>query len=245
MIICGACCACKCVCGKCDLPSCNGECLPGGCTCHCDITDPGEGEGGSGNFRFVIEGSVELPDLPEFTFPEFNFNFTIREVPPLEKLEDFTFERPEYETLEGFELPRGRFAPYDFGEEEENDVKKSELTYFERTGDYGIRLKFDAVFNDLTKAIGSHLPVDFARRFYEATSSGRSAADLPLKFGFNFTLFEGQPYAVSVRTPEFNLADYFEKARKHDFVPVMRALLLVLLCLYFVLEMFNLVFRIS
>jgi len=80
--------------------------------------------------------------------------------------------------------------------EGEGEKEKSELNYFDRTGDFTVSLKFENVFNDLLDAVGAHLPVDFARQLYQSMQGGVSAAELPLKFRFNFTLFEGQSYAV-------------------------------------------------
>jgi len=168
-----------------------------------------------------------------------------RHLPPLFDPGQFSFDAVEHDLLEGFEFPQVTFTPFDFGDVGGGEVEQSHLRYFERTGDYTFRLNFGAVFNDLLSAMGTHLPVDFVRNFHETTQRGVSAADLPLRFRFDFTIFEGRPYAVPVRTPVFDLTEHLEAARQHWFVPVMRALLLVLICVHFILSMFNIVFRIS
>jgi hypothetical protein len=79
---------------------------------------------------------------------------------------------------------------------------------------------------------------------YETTQGGITSADVPLKFKFDFTLFEGQSYVVHLRTPELDLGGHIESARQLPIVPLMRMLLLALMCLCFVVGMFNLVFKI-
>ena len=119
------------------------------------------------------------------------------------------------------------------------------MKYFERTGDFTASLKFKEVFEDLLEAVGTHLPVDFVNRFYEETQKDLTAEPLPLKFRFDFELFEGQSYSVPVRTDEFDIGTKLDEVRQHDWVPMMRAFLLIFACLFFVMGIFNLVFKVS
>ena len=173
--------------------------------------------------------------------------FSIPDFASLGSFGDLSFDGTvtpfEGKTLPGESAGSKEFEPYDFDDGEKEDSEKSDLKYFERTGDFTVSLKFKEVFEGLLDAVGTHLPVDFVKRFQEATESGATAATIPLKFKFDFTLPFGQSN-FPISTPEFDLGYYFENVRQHEFVLVMRALFLVLVCLYFVFEMFQLVFQI-
>ena len=273
---CGACCMCNCTClswsAEACLTVCRHDCWkchgtgnhePGTsscCECHCAPWEPEHSDddhgGGDGNkipdgFELVIENAPPFPYLPAITLPPLNTSIPYSNLPALPRLGDISFDST-VTPFSGKDFPASNteskaFESHEFGEGAERP-ERVQLYYFERTGDWTVKLIYEMLLSDLMEAAFSEIPYLFLMQYRDAVCDlyGANSVQpfLPLKFKFDFILFEGTSYAVPFRTPEFDLGSRIEEVRQQPFIPIMRAILLVLLSLYYVLEIFELFFRI-
>ncbi len=218
---CGACCQCRCECGKWNMLE-QGSCVghsannctnPDGCNAvHQPHPDTGE---------YVQYHHCGCHDVP----PDEDDDDEEDDEEGTNQKREYDFDPPEHVQLEPPTTGPPSFAG-------PSEIEKPPLQFFNRNGDGFPEFKYDELFDDLSSTFSEKIPMDWLKRFSLGSDSG-----IDLKWRIDLALL-----GVRIGPHTFDLRQYINDFAAMQIARVIRLILLFIVVILFLLAVFDLLF---
>jgi hypothetical protein len=113
---------------------------------------------------------------------------------------------------------------------------EQELDWFEREGEFELpKFKYEEVYETILEKFKERLPLDFVESFKNASSG---SFDLIIKIDFLIPA----PFNFRVGPKQINVSNYITEFAQSNFGNIIRLVLLVFVCLYFIVSILGVIF---